>query len=283
MIYLKGIDNGLIIGILDNASENAKSDLPCYVVDGIEYCATCQTPRQKRITLLGKKRIVNMPCDCRKRALEAEEQERKQRDDAARIQRNISIGMRDISYRSMTFENSNIDLLRENNYCMKFKNMQDMNTGVMFLGGVGTGKTFRAACIGNQLLRHGYTVYMDNITSLCTTLQGHFKDMQDYIKAITSYDLLILDDIGAERRTEYMIELVYNIIDSRYRAKKPLIITSNLHPDEMKSAEDIRLKRTYDRLFEMCPYPIILNEDSHRRNIGNDKRLKLKELLENGI
>ena len=272
-----------IMGILESASNAAKSDLPCYIVDGIEYCEKCHSPRQKRLTILGSERIVNMLCTCQKEKLENEQSERKRAEEAARVNRNISIGMRDISYRKMTFESSDTDLKRERNYCEQFPKMQEMNTGLMFIGEVGTGKTFRAACIANQLLRNGYTVYMDNITSLCSELQEHFSDRQEYIRAITQNDLLVLDDIGAERRTEFMIELIYNIIDSRYRAQKPLIITSNITPAEMMKEQDIRLLRTYDRLREMCSFPIILNESSKRKAIGNSNYLKVKELLENGI
>lgn len=272
-----------LMELLEHASNAAKSNRPFYVVDGIEYCEVCNSPRQKKITLLGNERIVNMMCQCQKEELKREEEKRRKAEEAARIEHNIISGIRDISYRKMTFENSDTELKREQNYCKQFHKMQEMNTGLMFIGGVGTGKTFRAACIANQLLKNGYTVYMDNITSLCAALQEHFNDRQEYIRNITRYDLMVLDDIGAERRTEYMIELVYNIIDSRYRAQKPLIITSNITPAEMMKEQDVRLIRTYDRLKEMCSFPIILNENSRRKNIGNSNFLKAKELLENGV
>lgn len=272
-----------LMELLEKTSSAAKSDKPCYLVDGLEYCEECHSPRQRKITFLGSEHIVNMLCRCQKEKLENEQAERKHSEEAARIKRNIILGMRDISYRKMTFENSDTELKREENYCKQFHKMQELNTGLMFIGGVGTGKTFRAACIANQLLRSGYTVYMDNITSLCSELQEHFNDRQEYIRSIAQYDLLVLDDIGAERRTEYMIELVYNIIDSRYRVQKPLIITSNIAPAEMMKEQDVRLLRTYDRLKEMCSFPIVLNENSRRKDIGNRNYLKVKELLENGI
>ena len=272
-----------LMKIIEKTSNAAKSSRPFYIVDGIEYCENCRSPRQKKISCLGSERIVNMLCKCQKAELERAEAQRRKSEEAARIERNIVTGMRDISYRKMTFENSDTELKREQNYCEQFHKMQELNTGLMFIGGVGTGKTFRAACVANQLLRSGYTVYMDNITSLCSELQEHFNDRQEYIRSISQYDLLVLDDIGAERRTEYMIELVYNIIDSRYRAQKPLIITSTITPAEMMKEQDVRLLRTYDRLKEMCSFPIVLNENSRRKDIGNRNYLKVKELLENGI
>lgn len=52
--------------------------------------------------------------------------------------------------------------------------------------------------------------------------------------------LLIIDDLGAERGTDYSLERVYDIIDSRYRSNKPIILTTNLTMEQMKNCEDIR-------------------------------------------
>ena len=64
--------------------------------------------------------------------------------------------------------------------------------------------------------------------------------------------LLIIDDLGAERGTDYALEKVYNIIDSRYLSGKPLILTTNMTLKDMQESEDIRYRRIYDRIFEMC-------------------------------
>ena len=64
--------------------------------------------------------------------------------------------------------------------------------------------------------------------------------------------LLIIDDFGMERGTEYGLEQVYNVIDSRYRSRKPLIVTTNLTLEELQHPEDTAHARIYDRLLEMC-------------------------------
>ena len=65
------------------------------------------------------------------------------------------------------------------------------------------------------------------------------------------YSLLILDDLGIERKTGYMQENIYTIIDNRYRIGLPMIITTNLTRQDFVT-DDITLKRIYDRILERC-------------------------------
>ena len=71
-----------------------------------------------------------------------------------------------------------------------------------------------------------------------------------YINSLKRYALLILDDLGAERKSEYMQEQVYNIIDARYKSGLPMIITTNLTAEEMKKPSDLGNSRIYDRILE---------------------------------
>lgn len=263
---------------LKNISDTAlKVGMESYIKDGLKYCIACDTPMQTVIHYKGKRMTVNCLCRCLSDALAEEERKFEEQQKAERISRN-RCGMRDISYRNMTFDKSDVELRRESNYCTLFPKMLEMNAGLMFLGGFGTGKTFRAAAIGNQLISNGYRVYMDCVTSLCNDITAS-RDRQAFVSDICSYDLLILDDVGAERDTPYMAEMMYNLIDSRYRAQKPLIVTTNLTIEEMKTAQNAS-KRTYDRLFEMCCYPITIVAESRRRGIGNAKYMMLKNLME---
>ena len=79
------------------------------------------------------------------------------------------------------------------------------------------------------------------------------------------YELLVIDDLAVERDTEYAAEIVQNVIDSRYRAGKPLIVTTNLQLSEILQPKDIKRKRLFSRLKEMC-LPIEVT--------GNDRRDK---------
>lgn len=76
--------------------------------------------------------------------------------------------------------------------------------------------------------------------------------------------LLIIDDLGIERGTEYALEQVYNVIDTRYKSGRPLIVTTNLTLDELKAPADIPHKRIYDRVLGMC-VPVMFNGVNFRK------------------
>ena len=87
-----------------------------------------------------------------------------------------------------------------------------------------------------------------------------------------------IDDFGMERGTEYGLEQVYNVIDSRYRSRKPLIVTTNLTLDSLQNPLDTAHARIYDRLLEMCA-PILFTGENFRRETAQAKLNRLKELM----
>jgi DNA replication protein DnaC len=89
---------------------------------------------------------------------------------------------------------------------------------------------------------------------------------------------LIIDDFGMERGTEYALEQIYNIIDSRYRSRKPLIVTTNLTLDDIRHPQDTAHARIYDRLLEMC-VPVSCIGVSFRKETTQEKLERLKELI----
>ena len=74
-------------------------------------------------------------------------------------------------------------------------------------------------------------VHMTNFALILNDLAASFEGRNEYISRLCRYPLLILDDFGMERGTEYGLEQVFNVIDSRYRSGKPLIVTTNLTLD----------------------------------------------------
>ena len=101
---------------------------------------------------------------------------------------------------------------------------------------------------------------------------------QPRVDRLCGYPLLVIDDFGMERGTEYALEQIYNIIDSRYRSRKPLIVTTNLTLTELKNPQDTAHARIYDRLLELCT-PIACTGPSMRKDIGQAKLDLLKTLL----
>ena len=82
-----------------------------------------------------------------------------------------------------------------------------------------------------------------------------------------------------ERGTEYALEQIYNIVDSRYRSRKPLIVTTNLTLDEIRHPQDTAHARIYDRLLEMCA-PIRFSGENFRKATAQDKLARLKNLMD---
>ena len=92
-------------------------------------------------------------------------------------------------------------------------------------------------------------------------MYGH---KEEYLTTLNANDLLIIDDLGVERDAPIIYEMMYAVIDSRARAKKPLIITTNLTSNELKNDVD---KRIGSRLYEMCDFVECVGEDRRRKSL----------------
>ncbi len=95
------------------------------------------------------------------------------------------------------------------------------------------------------MLEQEVTVLMTNFATILNDLNSHYADRNEYIQSLCRNRLLIIDDLGMERGTDYGLEQVYNVIDARYRSNKPLIITTNLTLNEMQNETNIARKRIY--------------------------------------
>ena len=132
--------------------------------------------------------------------------------------------------------------------------------------------------IANALMEQEVAVCMTNFARIMNELNNAFAGRNEVVDRLCGYPLLVIDDFGMERGTEYALEQIYNIIDSRYRSGKPLIVTTNLTLTELKNPQDTAHARIYDRLLELCA-PIACTGPSMRKNIGQAKLDLLKTLL----
>ncbi len=163
-------------------------------------------------------------------------------------------------------------------YVCNWEAMDREGLGLLFWGQPGNGKTFAAACIANALIeREGFfvpSVRMTTFGVILNKLPGMTaQDREFYLNSLISCDLLILDDFGMERRTDYAREQVFNIIDGRYLTRKPLIVTTNLSMEDLKHPADMVDKRIYDRVRELC-VPVCFDGESLRQDMAK-KRLEL--------
>lgn len=244
--------------------------------DGLIYCAKCHTPRQ--CVIQHGDRIVTPPvmCDCQRIAEEKAEAAFQKRQEEFRIERMKASGLQDRYLHDYTFANDkgyNPEIKKAQRYVTEWTMIKENCIGLLLWGDVGTGKTFIAACIANALIEKGVSVLMTNFSKILNSMSGMFDvDRNKFIESFNRYSLLIIDDLGIERNSEFALEQVFNVIDSRYRSKKPLIITTNLTLDELKHPKDLAHARIYDRVLERC-VPLKVNRQNIRQlNAANTLR-----------
>ena len=270
-------------GIIEKARETNNIVEGDYIGENeLYYCGKCKTAKQCRVTFAGREMVVPCICHCKAEAIKQEEEQRQQRAFFERVQRYRRMGFPESDMENWTFANDD----RKNqkmsdamqNYVKHFDEFRAKGKGLLLFGNVGTGKTFYSACIVNALIDKGYPCMITNFARLVNTISGMYDGKQQYIDGLNRFDLLVIDDLAAERDTEYMNEIVYNIIDSRYRAGLPTIITTNLSADEIKNPADISKQRTYSRLLEMCVPVEVKGKDRRREKLKDDYN-ELKNIL----
>ena len=163
-------------------------------------------------------------------------------------------------------------------YADKFNELYEKNQGLLFYGDVGTGKTHIACCIGNALMDSLVSVFATSFVKILQKSKGfrNTDEEEAYIAKLNTAKMLILDDLGAERGTDYALEIVYNIID---RSGKPMIVTTSLTMSQMQDENDIRLRRIYDRIFEVC-FPVEFKGKSLRMKEAAKRYDDMSKLME---
>lgn len=257
---------------------------PDYIgADGLKHCGRCHEPLEAfwPDTLPGnllrdlRRRDGGrhpVECACRKARNQREEAARRERERADIVRRLKQECFTDAAAREWTFENQNgadpEKLAFAQRYVERWPDVLKRNSGLLLWGDVGSGKTYLAACIANALMETGVAVRFTNFAQVLNEL-FQVQAKADYLERLCSPPLLILDDLGSERGTDYAREQVFGVIDRRYRAGKPLIVTTNLVPRQMQETADKGLKRIYSRILELCPICVrIAGPDFRARNAG---------------
>lgn len=261
--------------------------------NGILICGKCGEPRQRFMLFddptdddpehKPELKVVTM-CRCEREEEEREKRKEEAAKDMEKIQRLRNASLLDEKLRGATFGAFKVTKYNERNlklcrrYAMKFDQMVEKDQGLIFWGSVGTGKSFAAACIANYLLDRKVPVVMTSFVKLLEVFQSGRDEETSILNRLGYAKLVIFDDLGAERGTDYALEKVYNIVDSRYRKNLPMILTTNLTIEDMKSEVDMRYRRIYDRVFETC-YPMQFTGPSWRMKEASRRYKDMEELL----
>ena len=270
-----------VVNLEARANEAIKTEESDYVKDGLLHCGKCNTPKQCRVELMGMILSPKCLCKCEVERREREEEAERKREFAEKIKKYRTMGFPQSQMQYWTFDNDDKSNEKLTNMAKRYVNNFDTfykdGKGLLLYGGVGTGKTYIACMIANALIDEGYPVLVTNFARILSTLQGTY-DKQEYLDSLNQFKLLIIDDLGIERDTGYAKEQVFNIIDSRYRAGLPMIITTNLTMQKLATESELADKRVYDRILERC-YPVEVAGKSRRMEKLINSREDMKNIL----
>jgi DNA replication protein DnaC len=141
----------------------------------------------------------------------------------------------------------------------------DSGRGMWIQGDVGTGKTTLAMLVSKSALDAGRSVAIYSLPRLLNLLREAMNSeggLLDFMDRLTAVDVLHIDDLGAEKSSDWVLEQLYSIVNARYESERAIIATTNLMPDELSEALG---QRTVSRLVEICGDLIPLYGEDKRR------------------
>lgn len=222
-------------------------------------------------------------CDCKGAVEEREAKEREwkekeaadklrmARDRAQRLLKESNLGER---FQSRTFDTfkvtpQNKEAHRDAKaFVENFRKPETKGRGMILAGDVGTGKTHLTAAIVNDLVGNGVDCIFGNITSLLGRLKnsytGEGDNESEIMNKYCNCALLVIDDLGKEKTTEWVQEKLYAIINHRYEHYKKTIITTN---DNFRTLEGKLGEAVVSRLIEMCDGYKLEGSDYRKRKL----------------
>lgn len=184
-----------------------------YGDDGLLHCGVCHEAKEAYLPegkeWLGRKTHPRM-CLCDRTEYERQEKREKQLEHEQEVSRLRAKCFTDKYMNNWTFENDNglnPKMKEARDYVVNWEEKEKENNGLLLWGGVGTGKSYMVGCIANALLEQEVTVLMTNFATILNDLNSHYADRNEYIQSLCRNRLLIIDDLGMERGTDYGISV----------------------------------------------------------------------------
>jgi DNA replication protein DnaC len=197
--------------------------------------------------VLGPENVAR-PCECRER----------------RVAKARSRGVASVippKYRGVGFERPPVSTMDSTvvaavrKYVEEIEENLDSGRGLWLMGDVGTGKTTLAMLVSKSALEAGRTVAIYSLPRLLSRIRRTYEaeagedSYLQFFERLVSVDLLHVDDLGAEKRSDWVLEQLYAIVNERYETQRAMVVTTNL--DQTALEEQIG-RRTVSRLIEMC-------------------------------
>jgi DNA replication protein DnaC len=149
-------------------------------------------------------------------------------------------------YRGVSFERPPVTQMNEivvrrvREYCESIDQNLDDGRGLWLYGSAGTGKTTLAMLVSRTALEAGRSVAIYSLPKLLSRIRRTFdaetgeQSYSDLFERLATVDLLHIDDLGAENRTEWVLEQLYALVNERYEAKRSLVVTTNLEEQQLE-------------------------------------------------
>lgn len=146
--------------------------------------------------------------------------------------------------------------------CKDYLGKYQTGASLLLTGTYGTGKTHLATAIANALLD-------DGVPAMYDTWAGHLQRLKDefangerrHLSLMKKVDVLIIDDLGKDKLTEWNNEVLFEVINYRYEHRKPVVVTTNATPKELED----RCPAVYSRLCEICELIPMTGKDYRRK------------------
>jgi DNA replication protein DnaC len=189
-------------------------------------------------------------------------------------------------YRGVSFDRPPVTQMNEivvrrvREYCRSIADNLDQGRGLWLYGSSGTGKTTLAMLVSRTALEAGRSVAIYSLPKLLARIRRTFdaehgeQSYADLFQRLATVDLLHIDDLGAENRTEWVLEQLYALVNERYESQRSLVVTTNLEEHELEQQIG---GRVVSRLVEMCGDPLPLFDEDRRMRVSADIASSLGE------
>lgn len=137
------------------------------------------------------------------------------------------------------------------------------NKGIMLYGTTGTGKTYTLNAIYNATEKRHIDTYIGNWTDMLIDFKSNFDYLHENIRMVLQNEVIIIDDVGAEKHSDWSQEMIYTIVNRAYERAKTLFIATNLSLEQFREKYGDRI---FSRLNEMCDIVELAGEDRRFNN-----------------
>ena len=176
-------------------------------------------------------------------------------------------------YRGVSFDRApvpslSVDVVRPvRNFVNRIEKHVADGRGLWFEGDIGTGKTTLAMLVSKAALDAGFSVSIYSVPHLLARIRDTYdrdpgeRSYLEFFDQLVKVDLLHLEDLGSERRTDWVLEQLYSLINERYEEQRSILVTTNV---KVENLEQQIGQRTVSRMTQICGTPLLMHGPDQR-------------------